>query len=200
MTEWTFRLTVCGIELTDEQLDTLHEAGCDDGSFSVEPDGTVLGFFDREASTEQDAVISAIVDIEHAGIDARVIRVQADDDWLTATEIAARVGRSRQSVALLARGERGPGNFPAPAARRSSSNPLWRWSEAEAWFERYEPEAVPRLSPRPCTSGLFAATPPRCGPWRLPRTGALWPPPAMTRPYGYGISATRTGPDHSDHP
>jgi hypothetical protein len=68
MTEWTFRLTVCGIELTDEQLDTLHEAGCDDGSFSVEPDGTVLGFFDREASTEQDAVISAIVDIEHAGI------------------------------------------------------------------------------------------------------------------------------------
>jgi hypothetical protein len=100
MTEWTFRLTVCGIELTDEQLDTLHEAGCDDGSFSVEPDGTVLGFFDREASTEQDAVISAIVDIEHAGIDARVIRVQADDDWLTATEIAAR-GSAAVAKALL---------------------------------------------------------------------------------------------------
>ncbi|PZS33049.1 MAG: DNA-binding protein [Pseudonocardiales bacterium] len=151
MTEWTFRLTLRGIELTDEQLDALHEAGCDDGSFSAEPDGTVLGFFDREASTEQDAVISAIVDVEHAGINARVIRVQADDDWLTATEIAARVGRSRQSVALLARGERGPGDFPAPAARRSSSNPLWGWSEVEEWFERYEPEAVqahaPRLSP-----------------------------------------------------
>lgn len=26
MTEWTFRLTLRGIELTDEQLDTLHEA------------------------------------------------------------------------------------------------------------------------------------------------------------------------------
>lgn len=103
---------------------------------------------DREASTVQDVVISGILDIEHAGIEARVIRVQADDDWLTATEIAARVGRSRQSVALLARGERGSGDFPAPAARGSSSNPLWSWVEVEAWFECYEPEAVPAHVPR----------------------------------------------------
>ncbi|MGH3813685.1 MAG: helix-turn-helix transcriptional regulator [Pseudonocardiaceae bacterium] len=148
MTEWTFRLTLRGIELTDEQLDTLLEAGCDGGSFLVEPDGTVLGFFDREAPTEQDAVISVIVDGEHAGIGARVLGVQADDDWLTASEIAERVGRSRQSVALLARGERGPGDFPAPVARQRSSNRLWSWSEAEAWFERYEPEVVPAHGPR----------------------------------------------------
>ena len=148
MTEWTFRLTLRGIELTDEQLDTLHEAGCDDGSFSVEPDGTVLGFFDREAPTEQDAVISAILDVERAGIGARVLRAEADDDWLTASEIAERVGRSRQSVALLARGERGPGDFPTPVARQRSSNPLWSWSQVEAWFERYEPQAVPAHGPR----------------------------------------------------
>jgi hypothetical protein len=43
MTEWTFRLTLRGIELTDEQLDALYGAGCDDGSFSVEPDDTILG-------------------------------------------------------------------------------------------------------------------------------------------------------------
>lgn len=148
MTEWTFRLTLRGIELTDDQLEVLHEAGCNDGSFSAEPDGTVLGFFDREAPTEHDAVISAIVEVEHAGIGARVLRVQADDDWLTASEIAARVGRSRQSIALLARGERGPGDFPAPLARQRSSNPLWSWPEVEAWFERYEPEAVPAHGPR----------------------------------------------------
>jgi hypothetical protein len=151
MAEWTFRLTVHGFELTDEQLDALYEAGCDDASFSIESDGTILGFFDREAPTEQDAVISAIVDVEQAGIGARVLRVEADDDWLTASEIAERVGRSRQSIALLARGERGPGDFPAPVARRRSSNPLWSWSEVEAWFARYDPEAVsvpgPRLSP-----------------------------------------------------
>ena len=156
MTEWTFRLTPRGIELTDEQLGTLHKAGCDDGSFSVEPDGTVLGFFDREALTEQDAVISAIVDVEGAGIGARVLRVQADDDWLTASEIAAQVSRSCQSVALLARGERGPGDFPV--ARRCSSNPLWSWSEVEAWFERYEPGAVPAHSPRPPSANIYRNT------------------------------------------
>lgn len=148
MTEWTFRLTIRGIELTDEQLDTLHEAGCDDGSFSVEPDGTVVAFFDREAPTEQDAVISAIADVEHAGIDARVLRVQADDDWLTASEIAERVGRSRQSIALLARAERGPGDFPSPVARQHSSNPLWSWPEVEVWFEHYAPDALPAPGPR----------------------------------------------------
>lgn len=134
--------------MTDEQLDTLYEAGCDDGSFSVEPDGTVLGFFDREAPTQQDAVISAILGVEQAGIGARVLRVVADDDWLTASEVAARVGRSRQSIALLARGERGPGDFPPPVARRRSSNPLWSWTEVEAWFARYDPEAVPASEPR----------------------------------------------------
>lgn len=148
MTEWTFRLILRGIELTDDQLDALHEAGCDDGSFSTEPDGTVLGFFDRDAPTEQDAVLSAIIDVEQSGIGARVIRVQADEDWLTASEIAERVRRSRQSVALLARGQRGPGGFPAPVARRGSSNPLWSWAEVETWFERYDPEAFPTHQPR----------------------------------------------------
>jgi predicted DNA-binding transcriptional regulator AlpA len=148
MTEWTFRLSLRGIELTDEQLDALYEAGCDDGSFSLEPDGTVLGFFDREADTQEDAVLSAIDDVERAGIGARVIKVSADDDWLTASEIAERVGRSRASIHLLARGERGPGDFPRPVARGRSTSPLWSWAEVEAWFERYEPDAVPAHGPR----------------------------------------------------
>jgi hypothetical protein len=148
MTEWTFRLTLRGIELTDEQLEALYEAGCDDGSFSLEPDATALGFFDREADTQEDAVLSAIHIVESAGVGARVVKVLADDDWLTASEIAERVGRSRASIHLLARGERGPGDFPAPVARRGSPNPLWRWNDVEAWFERYEPDAVPAHGPR----------------------------------------------------
>ena len=51
MSEWTFRLTLAGIALTDEELDALFEAGCDDATFSLERDGTVLGFFDREADS-----------------------------------------------------------------------------------------------------------------------------------------------------
>ena len=70
MTKWMFRLTIAGIALTDEQLDALFEAGCGDAAFSLERDGTVLGFFDREAETQEDAVLSAIGDVEAAGIGA----------------------------------------------------------------------------------------------------------------------------------
>jgi hypothetical protein len=142
MTDWTFRLTIGGITLTDEQLDALFEAGCDDAAFALERDGIVLGLFDRKAETQEDAVLSAISDIEASGIGARVLRVARDDDWLTGSEIAKRVGRTRQSIGLLIRGDRGPGDFPPPVARWGSPNPLWSWAEVDAWFERYEPAAV----------------------------------------------------------
>ena len=31
----------------------------------------------------------------------------------------------------------GPGGFPPPASH-ATRNPLWRWSEVEAWFAAYE--------------------------------------------------------------
>jgi hypothetical protein len=148
VTEWTFRLTLTGLDLSDEQLDALFEAGCDDAAFSLERDGMVLGLFDREAETQEDAVLSAIENVERAGVGARAVRVAQDDDWLTASEIAVRVGRTRQSIGQLIRGDRGPGGFPVPVARHGSPNPLWSWDEVEGWFERYEPEAVPAHRPR----------------------------------------------------
>ncbi len=47
-----------------------------------------------------------------------------DDDWLAASEIAKRVGRTRQSIGLLVRGDRGPGGLPAPVARYGSPNSI----------------------------------------------------------------------------
>jgi hypothetical protein len=80
-----------------------------------------------------------------------VLQVAQDDDWLNASEIAHRVGRTRQSIGLLVRGQRGPGGFPVPVARHGSPNPLWSWAEVETWFGHYEPAAVqeqgPKLSP-----------------------------------------------------
>jgi hypothetical protein len=148
MTEWTFRLTLSGLDLTDEQLDALFEAGCDDATFSRERDGSVLGLFDREAETQEDAILSAIDNVESAGVGARALRVAQDDDWLTASEIAERVSRTRQSIGQLIRADRGPGGFPAPVARHGSPNPLWSWDEVEAWFERYQPDAVPAHGPK----------------------------------------------------
>ncbi|MGH3611580.1 MAG: hypothetical protein ACRDRK_02960 [Pseudonocardia sp.] len=142
MSEWTFRLIIAGIELADADLAALFEAGCDDATFARERDGSVLSLFDREAGTPEAAVLSALADVEAAGINARVVRVAVEDDWLTAAEVAERVGRTRQSIGQLVRGDRGPGGFPAPVARQGWPNPLWSWLEVAAWFSAYEPIAV----------------------------------------------------------
>jgi len=148
VSEWSFRLILAGIELSDEQLDVFYEAGCDDATFARERDGSVVAYFDRKADTAEVAVLAAITDIENKNVGARVIRVTTDDDWLTASEIARRVGRTRQNIGQLVRGVRGTGDFPKPVARQGSTNPLWSWTEVEEWFERYEPDAVPAHGPR----------------------------------------------------
>jgi predicted DNA-binding transcriptional regulator AlpA len=132
MTEHHFTLTFRGA-LTDARLDALFEAGCDDATFSTKGELT-FGEFDREAPSLLDAVVSAIAAVESVGVE--VLHVDPDE-LVWASEIAERTGRSRQSIDMLIRGQRGPGNFPAPASH-ATRNPLWRWSEVEAWFAAYE--------------------------------------------------------------
>ena len=133
MTDHHFTLTIRGA-LTDARLDALFEAGCDDATFSA---GGELTFaeFDRTAPTLLEAVVSAITEVESVeGLEALHID---PDDLVWASEIAARTGRTRQSVDLLIKGRRGPGGFPPPASH-ATRNPLWRWSEVECWFANYE--------------------------------------------------------------
>jgi hypothetical protein len=78
----------------------------------------------RTPAPEQ-AVLSAIRGAEGGATPVRVVRVAAERDWLTAAELADRIGRSRQSIDQLARGERGPGGFPAPVARRGARSTLF---------------------------------------------------------------------------
>ena len=132
MTEYEFELTARGA-LTDDLLDALFEAGCDDATFSTKDDLTFAAFA-READTLLDAVVSAIEAMESVGLE--VLRVDPDE-LVWASEIASRTGRSRQSIDQLAKGQRGPGAFPAPASH-ATRNPLWRWPDVEAWFAEYE--------------------------------------------------------------
>ena len=130
--EYEFELTARGA-LTDAVIDALVEAGCDDATISTR-DGLTFAAFDREAGTLLEAVVSAIEALESVGF--RVLRVDPDE-LVWASEIASRTGRSRQSIDQLVKGQRGPGGFPAPASH-ATRNPLWRWSEVEAWFANYE--------------------------------------------------------------
>ena len=133
MAEHHFELTVKG-KLTDDRIDALFEAGCDDATFSAR-DGMAFAAFDREALSLLDAILSAIEAVESVeGLE--VLHVDPDE-LVWASEIASRTRRSRQSVNQLVKGQRGPGGFPPPASH-ATRNPLWRWSQVEGWFAKYE--------------------------------------------------------------
>jgi predicted DNA-binding transcriptional regulator AlpA len=131
--EYHFEVGIAG-GLSDEQLDQLAELGCDDATFSTTGE---LSFaeFDREAPSLLEAITSAIDTIE--SVDGLFVMKVGPEDLVWASEIAERAGRSRSSVNMLIKGQRGPGNFPAPTSH-STRNPLWRWSEVETWFAQYE--------------------------------------------------------------
>ena len=126
-----FALVIEGPILQDAFLDALYEAGCSDALFGT-VDEVGYGDFTRLGPTFTDAIASAIRDVESVeGL--RVVRIEPDD-LLTMSEIAGRLGRSRESVRLLISGRRGPGAFPAPVSHLPSRSRLWRWSDVAAWM------------------------------------------------------------------
>lgn len=137
MTEYNFTLILAGP--VDDRLDELFEAGCDDAMFG-EIDGVAYAEFDREAVTFGGAVSSAILAILTVpGL--RVVRVEPDD-LVTASEIAQRLGRTRESVRMLISGQRGAGDFPAPVSHTQRRNRLWRWSDVVAWSNPDDADAI----------------------------------------------------------
>lgn len=132
--EHEFTLVFHG-ELDDRALDALFQAGCDDATVG-EVDGVGYADFIRAAESFGDAIRSAIGQVESVpGL--TVARVEPDD-LVTLSEIAQRLGRSRESIRLLAAGERGTGDFPAPTSHLKARTRLWRWSEVAAWAERQD--------------------------------------------------------------
>lgn len=133
MDEHVFTLVIRGDLESTEILDGLFEAGCDDATFGV-VDGVGYGDFIRGGDSFGAAVRSAIEQVE--GVPGlQVLRVEPDD-LVTMSEIADRLGRSRESVRLLILGERGPGGFPAPVSHLKARTRLWRWSEVAVWAGR----------------------------------------------------------------
>jgi hypothetical protein len=64
-------------EVTDDQADTLFAAGCDDGTPAACA-GVAWIHFDREATSLEEGISSAIAQIQAAGL--RVSKVELDGD------------------------------------------------------------------------------------------------------------------------
>jgi hypothetical protein len=56
-----------------------------------------------------------------------------EEDLVSLKTMAHRLGRSYESVRLLAAGKRGPGGFPAPLSGDGWA--LFSWSNVASWFE-----------------------------------------------------------------
>jgi hypothetical protein len=135
-TEHTFQVVFAlpGEDSLEPHLDAVQAAGCDDAAFMGPAiDGTYVAEFDREAPTFPGAVVSALEAIQSALPDAHLLRVQPED-IVSLSEIAARTGRTDESVRLLIQGRRGPGDFPPAAGRINEKTQVWRWADVARWF------------------------------------------------------------------
>lgn len=135
MQVYSFSLVLSGVDgQTPELEDKLFEAGCDDGLICFYG-ATVYIEFDRAADDFKSAVLSAIADVERAGLDALVRSVDAGD-YVGLSDISNLTDISKQSIALLKDGKRGPGTFPDPVLRLTARQPLWRWGEVADWLAK----------------------------------------------------------------
>ena len=131
--EYDFALILTGAnDLTDDVMNALFEAGCDDATPSVQY-GCICLEFSRRAESLKDAILSAIRDVRKANIGADVLRVD-ECDLVTPAEIARRIGRSRQLVHQYMTGKVGPGGFPAPDCNLTDGAPLWTWCAVSYWL------------------------------------------------------------------
>ncbi len=131
MSIFHFTLVLKGLLKPSDDLETkLFEGGCNDALLYFREQTAYLDF-DREGESFEVAILSAILDVEDAGIPVSSVE---PGDLVTAAEIARRLGRSKESVRLLISGARGKGAFPVPVAGVISKTKIWRWTEVLDWM------------------------------------------------------------------
>lgn len=130
-----FEFTILVRHLGDEHeayADTLYSI-CDDAMLGRQGGHDFVDFVRKSADFEG-AVTSAIKDLRRAGMTPVRIRL---DEYANASDIATRLGRSRQSVSQLIRGQRGPGGFPSPAHLSSGNVASYAWTEVVEWLSEH---------------------------------------------------------------
>ena len=106
--EYDFALILTGAhDLTDEVMNALFDAGCDDATPSVQS-GCLCMDFSRTAPSLKDAILTAIRDVRNAGIGADALRVY-ECDRVSPAEDAETVA----AINTALEGVRQRGRYPA---------------------------------------------------------------------------------------
>jgi hypothetical protein len=137
MTTFEFTLTVDRDPTEVPYIDVLFER-YEGGALPEGSSGVGMVHMICDAGTLAEAITATVDEVESTGL---VVTGVVADDLVSVKEIAERVGRTYESVRLLAGGKRGPGGFPAPSS--SGQWALYSWAMVSAWFaEHYGGEAV----------------------------------------------------------
>lgn len=140
-------------ERTPNLEDSLYEAGCDDALINFR-NGTVYLDFDRKADSLEEAVLSAIRDVENSSIKAIVTNV-APEAMVTESEIAKRLLINRQTVSLWIKGERRQ-SFPKPIMKLAEKSPFWKWREVVKWL--FDNKVMGTITEEEVKNALFLET------------------------------------------
>lgn len=130
----SFRLPLDGSE-PEAWVDRLYEAGCDDALVATGRLGFVGLRVTRAAETAQAAIDSAIADVLTAIPGAELTEIEPDLVGLS--DIAERLGRSRQNIRKYLDGEIKSVTVPFPMAVASGTTSLWRLLEVLQWFDAH---------------------------------------------------------------
>jgi hypothetical protein len=152
--EYTFALLVAGLDVDDDaDCDAFFSAGLDD-SMLEDRDGMALATFFRTADSARSALTSAITTIERDVPGATVLRI--DEQLMNLNDLADRLGRTTESVRLLATAARGPGGFPPPAGIIGRGVRVWRWADVRPWLVEHGiagPDALSETLPPALIAG-----------------------------------------------
>lgn len=131
-------------------VDALYEAGCDDALVGAGQHGSVGLDFAREAESAEDAITSAIGDVDRAIPGARLI--EAAPDLVGIAEVAEVLECTRQNATKLVRQPR----FPAPVHIGKHTS-LWHLADVLEWAEldrREVSEALHEVARTACLTNI----------------------------------------------
>ena len=120
---------------TDSLEDSLFECGCDDALLNFKGN-TVYLDFERTGNSLEEAILSAIENVESSSVKA-VVTAVTPEDIVTEADIAKRLHKNRQLVSLWTKGiRRTKHSFPSPIMKLSDRSACWRWREVTAWLHK----------------------------------------------------------------
>ncbi len=126
-------LRVSGVDLDDDVTLELLGNHLSDLTWS-ERDGGVVAALHTSAKNPVAAALEAARRITHVLPDAKVLDV--DQELVSASDIASRLGVSREAVRLWVEGLRGPGGFPRPVGTvGNGKSKVWQWLAVNSWLQ-----------------------------------------------------------------